>query len=235
MTLPTGCSWPAGRCRARIRHHWARSSRNSAPRRWRAVACLASEVPGRFDAAGIGLLDRWLPRHGTRALLIGVEPDDNPANPKFRVNPFDMAKSVTAARRKRLLWLEQVEDAQARHQGRSRWLASAIAPLNCSKARRPAALRHRSRAPQGSRPLWASPAGPEPAAGPSADRSGSPPGERRRLVRTRPGRVPQPRDLGHARERRHRHLRHGLERSGWALPCCDQAVSALLEDLDQRD
>lgn len=44
-------------------------------------------------------------------LLIGVEPDDNPANPSFRANPFQMAQSLSTDRaRQRLDWLDQVEE-----------------------------------------------------------------------------------------------------------------------------
>jgi hypothetical protein len=170
-------------------------------------------------------------------LLIGSEYDDNPANPNFRVTAFDLAQSVTADRaRQRMQWLEQVDDSPAdgHHSSTlSRFRERALELLQGSEARRafdidrehPRVRDRYGRHPLGQNLLLA-----------------------RRLIEGGVRLVNvvawcglAPGDKFLSLETWDMHGNAGIDifgtgwnGLGWALPCCDQAVSALLEDLEQR-
>ncbi len=170
-------------------------------------------------------------------LLIGTEHDENPANPGFRISAFDLAESVTPDRvERRAAWLGQVNEAEsARVPGSSldRFRDRALELLRGSAARRAfdienehPRLRDRyGRNPLGQNLLLA-----------------------RRLIEAGVRLVNvvgwcglAPGDKFLSLETWDMHGNAGIDifgngwnGLGWALPCCDQAVSALLEDLELR-
>ena len=171
-------------------------------------------------------------------LLIGTTQDDNPATPGFRVRAFDAADGLTPERvRARLGLLGRFEtagrapapggDALGRFRERAYdLLAGAAARQAFDVGREPAAVRDRyGRHPLGQNLLLA-----------------------RRLVEAGVRLVNvvawcglAPGDKFLSLETWDMHGNGGIDifgngwnGLGWALPCCDQAVSALLEDLDLR-
>jgi hypothetical protein len=170
-------------------------------------------------------------------LLIGVTHDDNPATPGFRVRAFDAAPGVTPDRtRSRLELLGRLEAAHRplpaaaaleRHRRRAFDLLTGSAARRAFDVERePAAARDRyGRHPLGQNLLLA-----------------------RRLVEAGVrlvnvvawcGLAPGDRFLSVETWDMHGNagidiFGTGWNGLGWALPCCDQAVSALLEDLEQR-
>ena len=144
-------------------------------------------------------------------LLIGTDHDDNPANPDFRVRAFDTrrrARRSTASATGCEL-LEQLEAASASRPRRLARRASASGPSTCCPARRPArrststASRPRVRDRYGRHPL-----GQNLLLARRLIEAGVRLVSVVALVRPGAGRqVPERRDLGHARQRRHRHLR----------------------------
>jgi uncharacterized protein (DUF1501 family) len=170
-------------------------------------------------------------------LLVGSHHDDHPANPAFRVRAFDPAMGLTPERiRQRLHLLERVE-ARQRTSGNgaalSRFRERAFDLLSGAAARRafdvhrePAAVRERyGYHPLGQNLLLA-----------------------RRLIEAGVRLVSvvgwcglAPGDQFLSIETWDMHGNAGIDifgkgwnGLGWALPCCDQAVSALLDDLALR-
>ena len=170
-------------------------------------------------------------------LLIGRTHDDNPAIPGFRVRAFDTAEGLTTDRiRSRLALLERMEDRQrpiTAAASLSRFRERAFDLLSGGAARRafeverePVRMRDRyGRHPLGQNLLLA-----------------------RRLIEAGVrlvnvvgwcGLAPGDRFLSIETWDMHGNagidiFGTGWNGLGWALPCCDQAVSALLEDLEQR-
>ena len=172
-------------------------------------------------------------------LLIGVQHDENAANPDFRVNSFDMPDGVTRDRaRERLQLLGQV--GRDRDQERdipdgslARFREHAMDLLDGSAAHRafdidredPGVRDRYGRHPLGQNLLMA-----------------------RRLIEAGVRLVNvvgwcglAPGDKFDSLETWDMHGNGGIDifgrgwnGLGWALPCCDQAVSALLEDLERR-
>jgi hypothetical protein len=170
-------------------------------------------------------------------LLVGVQHDDNPANPGYRVGAFDMPDGLTRGRaRDRLQLLRQVEprrESDSPSGVLSRFRESAMDLLDGSAARRafdidredPRTRDRYGRHPLGQNLLMA-----------------------RRLIEAGVRLVNvvawcglAPGDKFLSIETWDMHGNGGIDifgsgwnGLGWALPCCDQAVSALLEDLEQR-
>jgi hypothetical protein len=170
-------------------------------------------------------------------LVIGVNHDDHPANPAFRVRAFDRAEGVSLDRvRDRLQLVEQLEARQrpvagADHLVRFRerafdLLTGAAARQAFDIDREPTPVRDRyGRHPLGQNLLLA-----------------------RRLIEAGVrlvnvvgwcGLAPGDRFLSVETWDMHGNagidiFGNGWNGLGWALPCCDQAVSALLEDLETR-
>lgn len=170
-------------------------------------------------------------------LVIGTTHDDNPATPGFRVRAFDAAQGLTPERvldRRHLL--DRLETHQATlpvSEAMSRSRERAFDLLNGSSARQafdidrePAQVRDRyGRHPLGQNLLLA-----------------------RRLIEAEVrlvnvvgwcGLAPGDRFLSVETWDMHGNagidiFGNGWNGLGWALPCCDQAVSALLEDLELR-
>lgn len=170
-------------------------------------------------------------------LLIGQTHDDNPAAPGFRVRAFDAAEGLTTERvRTRLTLLQQVEAQQqpvpaaaslSSFRERAFDLLSGRAARQAFDVNRePSQVRDRyGRHPLGQNLLLA-----------------------RRLIEAGVrlvnvvgwcGLAPGDRFLSIETWDMHGNagidiFGNGWNGLGWALPCCDQAVSALLEDLEQR-
>jgi hypothetical protein len=170
-------------------------------------------------------------------LLVGAHHDDHPANPSFRVAAFDAAEGLTTARmRNRLEILRQLEagrtdlapnDPLPRLRQRAFDLLSGSATRQAFEVgREPLAVRDRyGRHPLGQNLLLA-----------------------RRLIEAGVRLVSvvawcglAPGDKFLSVETWDMHGNAGIDifgkgwnGLGWALPCCDQAVSTLLEDLHQR-
>ncbi len=170
-------------------------------------------------------------------LLIGVNPDDNPATPGFRVQAFDAAAGINDARlgaRRELLKHIEPQATQTRpEENLDKFRARAFDLLSGSSARQAfnvdleaPALRDRyGRHPMGQNLLLA-----------------------RRLIEAGVRLVNvvawcglAPGDKFLSLETWDMHGNGGIDifgngwnGLGWALPCCDQAVSALIEDLEQR-
>ncbi len=170
-------------------------------------------------------------------LLVGSHHDDHPANPSFRVKAFDAAEGLTSERmRDRLEILRRLEATQpalAPHDPLPHLRERAFDLLSGSAARRgfevwrePSAVRDRyGRHPLGQNLLLA-----------------------RRLIEAGVRLVSvvawcglAPGDKFLSVETWDMHGNAGIDifgkgwnGLGWALPCCDEAVSALLEDLYQR-
>lgn len=170
-------------------------------------------------------------------LLIGTTHDDNPANPSFRVRAFDTAESLPLERvRGRLELLGQVEARQAAVPGADNMLRSrqrAYDLLSGTAARQafdidrePSAVRDRyGRHPLGQNLLLARrliEAGVRLAS--VVAWCGLAPGDRFLSVETWDMHGNAGIDI----------FGNGWNGLGWAMPCCDQAVSALLEDLELR-
>ena len=171
-------------------------------------------------------------------LLIGDEHDDNPANPDFRVDAFDTARRAHPRPR-------PGPDATARDRSRpaatrrpppARSPGSASGPSTCSTGRRPAgpststAKTRRVRDRYGRHPL-----GQNLLLARRLIEAGV------RLVNVVGWCGLAPGDKFLSVETWDMHGNGGIDifgngwnGLGWALPCCDQAVSALLEDLDAR-
>ncbi len=167
-------------------------------------------------------------------LLIGAGPDDHPANPAFRVDAFDLEQGVTPGRARQRLDLLQAGEPQASALPLARFRAQAVDLLTGSAARtafdidrEDPRLRDRyGRHPLGQNLLLA-----------------------RRLIEAGVRLVNVVGWCGLAPgdskfmsvETWDMHGNAGVDifgngwnGLGWALPCCDQAVSALLDDLHQR-
>jgi uncharacterized protein (DUF1501 family) len=170
-------------------------------------------------------------------LLLGTHHDDNPANPSFRVRAFDPAEGLTPARMgNRLQLLRRLEAHQppvSSDNSLSRFRERAFNLLSGSAARQafdverePSIVRDRyGRHPLGQNLLLA-----------------------RRLIEAGVRLVSvvawcglAPGDKFLSVETWDMHGNAGIDifgkgwnGLGWALPCCDQAASALLEDLHQR-
>jgi uncharacterized protein (DUF1501 family) len=170
-------------------------------------------------------------------LLIGERHEDNPANPAFRVKAFDPAEGLTLERvRCRLQVLRRLEaqrptlaaqDPLPRFRERAYDLLSGAAARRAFDVQRePVGVRDRyGRHPLGQNLLLA-----------------------RRLIEAGVRLVSvvawcglAPGDRFFSLETWDMHGNAGIDifgkgwnGLGWALPCCDQAVSALLEDLEQR-
>ncbi|WP_406698116.1 DUF1501 domain-containing protein [Singulisphaera sp. Ch08] len=175
-------------------------------------------------------------------MLVGVQHDDNPANPGFRVNAFDMPEGLTLDRihnRMRLLDEVNTPAAASPSAGESsfgtlaRFRERAVDLVEGSAARRAFDIDRESaqardrygRHPLGQNLLMA-----------------------RRLIEAGVRLVNvvgwcglAPGEKFNSLETWDMHGNGGIDifgngwnGLGWALPCCDQAVSALLEDLDQR-
>lgn len=170
-------------------------------------------------------------------LLIGATHEDNPAAPGFRVRAFDTAQGLSTARiRERLGLLERLESEQRplpAADSTTRFRERAFDLLSGSAARRafdidrePASVRDRyGRHPLGQNLLLA-----------------------RRLIDAGVRLANVVAWCGLARGDRFLSIEtwdmhgnagidifgNGWNGLGWAMPCCDQAVSALLEDLEQR-
>lgn len=168
-------------------------------------------------------------------LVVGATHDDHPANPNFRVRAFDAADGLTPERiRGRLDLLERVEPARATDAERlSQFRERAFDLVSGSAARaafaierEPDAVRDRyGRHPMGQNLLLA-----------------------RRLVEAGVrlvnvvawcGLAPGDRFLSVETWDMHGNagidiFGSGWNGLGWAMPCCDQSVSALLEDLAVR-
>ncbi len=170
-------------------------------------------------------------------LLIGSNHDDHPANPTFRVKAFDTVAGLTPERvRDRLRVLEQIEAQQqplAPADPLARFREKALDLVAGSAARQafdidrePATVRdHYGRHPLGQNLLLA-----------------------RRLIEAGVRLVSvvawcglAPGDKFLSIETWDMHGNAGIDifgkgwnGLGWAMPCCDQALSALLEDLRQR-
>lgn len=170
-------------------------------------------------------------------LLIGVNPDDNPATPGFRVQAFDTATGITSerlvARRELLKHVEPHARSSQPEENLDKFRSRAFDLLSGSSARQAfnvdvesPKLRDRyGRHPMGQNLLLA-----------------------RRLIEAGVRLVNvvawcglAPGDKFLSLETWDMHGNGGIDifgngwnGLGWALPCCDQAVSALLEDLEQR-
>lgn len=170
-------------------------------------------------------------------LLIGVNQDDHPATPGFRVQAFDTAQGINAQRlESRRSLLQTVDGNQSQTRGEDslmRFRNRAFDLLSGSAARQAfdvdretAATRDRyGRHPMGQNLLLA-----------------------RRLIEAGVRLINvvawcglAPGDKFLSLETWDMHGNGGIDifgkgwnGLGWALPCCDQAVSALLEDLEQR-
>ncbi len=165
-------------------------------------------------------------------LVLGTTPDDHPATPGYRVRAFDTAEGLSLERvRGRLDLLDRLEwpqaDSMATFRARAYdLLAGAAARQAFDVEREPAACRDRyGRHPLGQNLLLA-----------------------RRLIEAGVRLVNVVAWCGLAPGERFFSLEtwdmhgnagvdifgSGWNGLGWALPCCDQAVSALLEDLEQR-
>ncbi|MFO0928106.1 MAG: DUF1501 domain-containing protein [Gemmataceae bacterium] len=169
-------------------------------------------------------------------LLVGHTHDDHPANPAFRVRAFDTADGMTVNRvRDRLRLLEQVEAQQpsAGSDALGRFRARAFDLLSGSAARRafdidrePTRVRDRyGRHPLGQNLLLA--------------RRLIEAGVRLVSVVAWCGLAPGDKFLSIETWDMHGNagidiFGNGWNGLGWALPCCDQAVSALLDDLHVR-
>jgi uncharacterized protein (DUF1501 family) len=167
-------------------------------------------------------------------LLIGAHHEDHPANPAFRVKAFDAAQGITTERvRARLELLGRLDgrhaagEALSGHRERAVELLTGCAARQAFDVRRePAAVRDRyGWHPLGQNLLLA-----------------------RRLIEAGVRLVSvvgwcglAPGDKFLSVETWDMHGNAGIDifgkgwnGLGWALPCCDQAVSALLEDLEVR-
>ncbi len=170
-------------------------------------------------------------------LLIGASHDDNPASPGFRVKAFDTAEAVSAqrlsARRELLRGIDNHAPATGSHESHSKFRERAFDLLTGSASRQafdierePDAVRDRyGRHPLGQNLLLA-----------------------RRLVEADVRLVSvvgwcglAPGDKFASVETWDMHGNAGIDifgsgwnGLGWALPCCDQAVAAVLEDLEAR-
>ncbi len=170
-------------------------------------------------------------------MLIGVEHDENPANPSFRVNAFDMPAGLSLDRaRGRMQLLGRVEpdrESEGPSGSLARFRERAIDLVDGSAARRafdidredPRARDRYGRHPLGQNLLMA-----------------------RRLIEAGVRLVNvvgwcglAPGETFNSLETWDMHGNGGIDifaegwnGLGWALPCCDQAVSALLEDLEAR-
>lgn len=170
-------------------------------------------------------------------LLIGTTHDDNPATPGFRVRAFDTAAGLPLERvSTRLDLLGQLEsqhrtivaaDGMARSRQRAYDLLSGTAARQAFDIdREPAAVRDRyGRHPLGQNLLLA--------------RRLIEAGVRLTNVVAWCGLAPGERFLSVETWDMHGNagidiFGNGWNGLGWALPCCDQAVSALLEDLELR-
>ena len=170
-------------------------------------------------------------------LLIGVTHDDNPATPGFRVRAFDAAQGLTServqARRDLLTQLETHQrplpgtDTMSRSRERAYDLLSGSAARQAFDIERePASVRDRyGRHPLGQNLLLARrliEAGVRLTS--VVGWCGLAPGDRFLSVETWDMHGNAGIDI----------FGNGWNGLGWALPCCDQAVSALLEDLELR-
>jgi uncharacterized protein (DUF1501 family) len=169
-------------------------------------------------------------------LLVGSQHDDNPANPAFRVRAFDTAVGLTTDRvRDRLALLARIEAQQrpVANDSLSRFRARAVDLLTGPEARRafdvtrePDRVRDRyGRHPLGQNLLLA--------------RRLIEAGVRLVSVVAWCGLAPGDRFLSVETWDMHGNagidiFGKGWNGLGWALPCCDQSVSALLEDLSVR-
>jgi uncharacterized protein (DUF1501 family) len=170
-------------------------------------------------------------------LLIGNHHEDHPANPKFRVRAFDPAPGLNSRRVRERLELVKRLDARrspaTADSSLSRFRERAFDLLSGSAARQafdvdrePAAVRDRyGRHPLGQNLLMA--------------RRLIEAGVRLVSVVAWCGLAPGDRFLSIETWDMHGNagidiFGKGWNGLGWALPCCDQAVSALLEDLQQR-
>lgn len=170
-------------------------------------------------------------------LLIGVTHDDNPATPGFRVRAFDSAQDLpldrVQTRRNLLSQLETNQrplpaaEAMSRSRQRAYDLLSGTAARQAFEMdREPASVRDRyGRHPLGQNLLLA--------------RRLIEAGVRLTNVVAWCGLAPGDRFLSLETWDMHGNagidiFGKGWNGLGWALPCCDQAVSALLEDLEQR-
>jgi hypothetical protein len=170
-------------------------------------------------------------------MLVGTGHDDNPANPDFRVDAYDLPDGLSVSRARDRLGLLQLMDREGPLGGPgdslSRFRERAVDLLDGSRARQafdidrePVEVRDRyGRHPLGQNLLMA-----------------------RRLVEAGVRMVNvvgwcglAPSDQFVSIETWDMHGNAGIDifgegwnGLGWALPCCDQAVSALIEDLDQR-
>jgi hypothetical protein len=170
-------------------------------------------------------------------LLIGTTHDDNPATPGFRVRAFDSAEAMPPervhARRDLLAQLETYQpslpgsDNMLRSRQRAYDLLSGTAARQAFEIERePASVRDRyGRHPLGQNLLLA--------------RRLIEAGVRLANVVAWCGLAPGDRFLSVETWDMHGNagidiFGNGWNGLGWALPCCDQAVSALLEDLEQR-
>lgn len=170
-------------------------------------------------------------------LLIGTTHDDNPATPGFRVRAFDAAQDLPPnrvwTRRNLLTQLEThqrsltVADTMLRSRQRAYDLLSGTAArLAFDIDREPTSVRDRyGRHPLGQNLLLARrliEAGVRLAS--VVAWCGLAPGDRFLSVETWDMHGNAGIDI----------FGNGWNGLGWAMPCCDQAVSALLEDLEQR-
>ncbi len=170
-------------------------------------------------------------------LLIGTTHDDNPATSGFRVRAFDAAQGLALdrihSRRDLLGQLEASQpalpgaDSMARSRQRAYDLLSGTAARQAFEIERePAAVRDRyGRHPMGQNLLLARrliEAGVRLAS--VVAWCGLAPGDRFLSVETWDMHGNAGIDI----------FGSGWNGLGWAMPCCDQAVSALLEDLEQR-
>lgn len=170
-------------------------------------------------------------------LLIGTTHDDNPATPGFRVRAFDAAQGLAIdrihSRRNLLGQLEASQpalpgaDSMSRSRQRAYDLLSGTAARQAFEIERePAAVRDRyGRHPMGQNLLLARrliEAGVRLAS--VVAWCGLAPGDRFLSVETWDMHGNAGIDI----------FGSGWNGLGWAMPCCDQAVSALLEDLEQR-
>lgn len=174
---------------------------------------------------------------GCAPLLIGNHHEDHPANPQFRVRAFDPAEGLATERvRTRLGLLGRLEsqiNASARDNSLSTFREKAFSLLSASAARQafdidqePGPVRDRyGRHPLGQNLLLARrliEAGVRLAS--VVAWCGLAPGDKFVSVETWDMHGNAGIDI----------FGKGWNGLGWALPCCDQAVSALLEDLELR-
>ena len=170
-------------------------------------------------------------------LLIGMTHDDNPATPGFRVRAFDSSEGLAPdrvqTRRNLLTQLESYQrplpggDAMLRSRQRAYDLLSGSAARQAFDIERePASVRDRyGRHPLGQNLLLA--------------RRLIEAGVRLANVVAWCGLAPGDRFLSVETWDMHGNagidiFGNGWNGLGWAMPCCDQAVSALIEDLEQR-